>query len=95
MVLVLSPSPSGCDVITRVTIGGLSDVVNRYDAFILDQFGDLEGCFLIFTQGVFTDKLHDFDKIIFHLKDGLDLFFVSHEIWISLGIVFIQSLLVV
>ena len=62
---------------------------------VLDQFGDFKSSFLIFTKRVFSDKLHDFNKIILLLQDSLDSILESHEVWISGVVVFREGSVVV
>lgn len=45
--------------------------------------------FLLLIKRILTDQLDDFNKIIFFLKNLLNGFFVSHEFWISLVIIFL------
>jgi hypothetical protein len=62
---------------------------------VLDELGDLEGSLLVLTQGVLSDELHDFDKIVLLLQDVLDSNFVSHEVRVSGIIIFLKSSIVV
>ena len=62
---------------------------------ILDQLGHLEGCLLVLTEGVLSDQLHNFDKIVLLLQDVLDGNLVSHEVWVSSIIIFLKSSIVV
>jgi len=63
--------------------------------FVLDQLGDLKGGLLVLTEGVLSDKLHDFDEIVLFLEDVLHSNLVSHEIWVSSVIIFLKSSIVV
>jgi len=63
--------------------------------FILNDLGDLKSSFLWLIERVFTYKLYDFNKIVLFLKDGLDCFLVSHELWIPSIIIFLQVVTVV
>ena len=62
---------------------------------VLDQLGYLKGCLLVLTQGVLSDKLHNFDKIVLLLQDVLDGNLVSHEVWVSSIIIFLKCSIVV
>ena len=61
----------------------------------LDQGSDSKSGLLILTEGIFSDKLHNFDKIVLFLQDLLEGSLVSHEVWISLVVVFRQDSIVV
>lgn len=55
----------------------------------------LKSGLLVLTKGVLTDKLHDFNQIIFFLKDVLESTLVSHEVWVSSVVVLGKGSIVV
>lgn len=62
---------------------------------LLDDLGDLKCGFLTLIQGIFTYKLHDFDKFILFLEDLGDHVLVSHELGIPGIVVILQVGIVV
>ena len=58
--------------------------------FFLDDLGDLESCFLFLIQGIFTYKLHNFDQLVFILKDLRNHIFISHKFWVPGVVVILQ-----
>ena len=65
------------------------------EELILDNFSHLKSSLLIFTEGILTNQLDDFDKIVLFLEDVLHGDLESHEVWISLVVIFGQHSFVV
>jgi hypothetical protein len=65
------------------------------EELILDDLGGSENRLLIFREGVFTDKLHDFSQLIFGLEDLQGSFTKNHELRVSLGVVLVQDSVIV
>jgi hypothetical protein len=65
------------------------------EELILDNFSHLKSSLLIFTEGILTNQLDDFNKIVLFLEDVLHGDLESHEVWISLVVIFGQHSFVV
>ena len=55
----------------------------------------LENGLLILRKRILTDKLDDFSKLILSLEDLSQLLTKSHELWLGLGVVLLESIIVV
>jgi len=61
------------------------------EEFILNDRGSLEDGLLIFGKGIFTNQLHNFDKLVFLLEDLTGGFLQIHEVRLHLGVVLFED----
>mgnify|MGYP007134770681 CR=1 FL=1 len=59
------------------------------------MFTYLESSLLIFTKGILTNELHNFDEIVLLLEDLLDTLLESHEFWVTSVVVLGEGSIVV
>ena len=55
----------------------------------------LEDSLLIFGKRILTDELDDFSQFIFGLEDLSQLLTKSHELWLGLGVVLLEGIVIV